>query len=71
MLRELCPNPHVTRNAYGEGVDHTDQVLVHAYDHVEMRLTARRRDGEQTSGCSELLCVRAPGLRLSNCLLCG
>jgi hypothetical protein len=34
--RELCPNPDVTRNIYVEGVDPADQVLAHAYDHVDI-----------------------------------
>lgn len=36
VTRELCPNPDVTRNIYVEGVDPADQVLAHAYDHVEI-----------------------------------
>jgi transposase len=36
VTRELCPNPDVTRNIYVEGVPPVDQVLAHAYDHVEI-----------------------------------
>jgi transposase len=36
VTRELCPNPDVTRNVYVQGVDPADQVLVHAYDHVDI-----------------------------------
>jgi transposase len=36
VTRELCPNPDVTRNIYVEGVDLADQILAHAYDHVEI-----------------------------------
>jgi len=36
VTRELCPNPDVTRNIYVEGVPAADQVLAHAYDHVEV-----------------------------------
>jgi transposase len=36
VTRELCPNPDVTRNIYVEGVDPADQILVHAYDHVDI-----------------------------------
>jgi transposase len=36
VTRELCPNPDVTRNIYVKGVPPADQVLAHAYDHVEI-----------------------------------
>jgi transposase len=36
VTRELCPTPDVTRNIYVEGVPVADQVLAHAYDHVEV-----------------------------------
>jgi transposase len=36
VTRELCPNPDVTRNVYVEGVDPANQVLAHAYDHVDI-----------------------------------
>ncbi|MBV8341041.1 MAG: IS66 family transposase [Gammaproteobacteria bacterium] len=42
MARELCPNPDVTRDIYAEScacgakLAPTDQVIAHAYDHVEL-----------------------------------
>jgi transposase len=39
VTRELCPTPDVTRNIYVAGVPPADQVLAHAYDHVEIPLT--------------------------------
>ena len=36
MARQLCPNPDVPRRIYVEGVDPADQVLVHAYHHVDI-----------------------------------
>jgi transposase len=36
VTRELCPNPDVTRNIYFDGVPPADQVLAHAYDHLEI-----------------------------------
>ena len=44
VVRELCPNPDVTRDIYAERCDcggkvpSTGQVLAHAYDHVELPL---------------------------------
>jgi transposase len=36
VTRELRPNPDATRNIYAKGVPPADQVLAHAYDHVEI-----------------------------------
>ena len=36
VTRELCPNPDATRDIYVKGVPAADQVLAHAYDHVEL-----------------------------------
>src|SRR5262249_6398442 len=59
VARELCPNPDVTRDIYAEScacgakLPATDQVLAHAYDHVELppikpittRINLHRADG--------------------------